>query len=199
MQGGNTYNKYETRNAIERALCQNFIGTIQGLVNKTGARTLHEVGCGEGYLLEQLAAPGRAILGSDLCEQTIFEATNRLVGGTSRISLEVADILALTPEKHAADVIVCCEVLEHLEDPERAVQILAQLAKPYLVVSVPREPLWRVLNMCRLSYVSELGNTPGHLNHWSRGAFVRLLERHVRVLEVRTPLPWVCALCSVKE
>ena len=54
------------------------------------------------------------------------------------------------------------------DDPERALDVLAGLARPWLIASVPREPLWRALNLARLSYVGDLGNTPGHLNHWSK-------------------------------
>ena len=39
-----------------------------------------------------------------------------------------------------------------------------------LLVSVPREPLWRGLNMARGAYMRDLGNTPGHVNHWSKRA-----------------------------
>ena len=66
--------------------------------------------------------------------------------------------------------------MEHLGDPEAALEIVAGLASPWAIVSVPREPLWRVLNLGRLKYVGELGNTPGHLHHWSRG-LVRALPR----------------------
>jgi hypothetical protein len=72
---------------------------------------------------------------------------------------------------------------------------LEALAAPWLIVSVPREPLWRGLNLARLSYVGALGNTPGHLNHWSKRGFLRFLESRVDVVETRNPLPWTMALC----
>jgi hypothetical protein len=90
---------------------------------------------------------------------------------------------------------VCCEVLEHLPDPACALALLARLAQPYLIVSVPREPLWRVLNLACGRYWTDFGNTPGHLQHWSARGFLALLEDHVEVREVRTPLPWTMALC----
>jgi hypothetical protein len=68
------------------------------------------------------------------------------------------------------------------------------VARRHLLVSVPREPLWRVLNVARGAYLRELGNTPGHVNHWSRHGFVRLLERHGEVVEARSPFPWTMVL-----
>jgi hypothetical protein len=68
------------------------------------------------------------------------------------------------------------------------------VAGRHLLVSVPREPLWRALNVARGAYVRDLGNTPGHVNHWSRRSFVDLLARHGEVAAVRSPFPWTMAL-----
>ena len=92
------------------------------------------------------------------------------------------------------DLASAIEVLEHVPDPEHTVSEMARCAERHLLVSVPREPLWRMLNMARGAYWSELGNTPGHLNHWSRRSFVRLLSRHGDVVEVRSPFPWTMLL-----
>ena len=87
------------------------------------------------------------------------------------------------------------EVLEHVPDPGHTVAEMARVARGgHLLVSVPREPLWRMLNVARGAYVKELGNTPGHLNHWSRKSFAELLGRHGQVQEVRSPFPWTMLL-----
>ena len=92
------------------------------------------------------------------------------------------------------DLACAIEVLEHVPDPEHTLAEMARCAERHLLVSVPREPLWRGLNMARGAYWSDLGNTPGHLNHWSRRSFVRLLSRHGQVVEVRSPFPWTMLL-----
>jgi hypothetical protein len=74
---------------------------------------------------------------------------------------------------------------------------MARVARAALIVSVPHEPLWRALNVARGAYLRELGNTPGHLNHWTRRSFVRLLGRYGEVTQVRTPFPWTMLLVSV--
>ena len=76
--------------------------------------------------------------------------------------------------------------------------MLAQLARPHLIASVPREPLWRILNVARGRYWLELGNTPGHLQHWSGSTFTALLAERFELVEVRYPLPWTMALCRVR-
>ena len=133
--------------------------------------------------------------GSDLSPSAVAIARRRAADLGLPVSFRVADLYALTPEPDGAELVVCCEVLEHLGDPARALGVLARLAQPHLIVSVPREPLWRMLNMARCRYWRALGNTPGHLQHWSTRSFLALLERQVEVREVRTPLPWTMALC----
>ena len=64
--GGNVYDKYGTRNPIERRLVAGFIGDLMDLVGRTDAREAHEVGCGEGELTMRLARSGIAARGSDV-------------------------------------------------------------------------------------------------------------------------------------
>jgi 2-polyprenyl-3-methyl-5-hydroxy-6-metoxy-1,4-benzoquinol methylase len=96
------------------------------------------------------------------------------------------------------DLAAAIEVLEHVPDPERTVAEMARTAARHLLVSVPREPLWRALNVARGAYVRQLGNTPGHVNHWSKAGFIRMLERHGEVVEACSPFPWTMVLMQVR-
>ncbi len=198
-RGGNVYDKYGTRNPVARRLMAGFISDLDALVERTGAREGHEVGCGEGELAIRLAQRGLRMRGTDAFPAVLDEARRRAAAAGVEVDFEAVAAEDLEPERHAAELVVCCEVLEHLTDPEAALDVLSDLARPWLIASVPREPLWRALNLARLSYVSDLGNTPGHLNHWSKGAFERFLARRFEVVEVRSPLPWTMALCRVTD
>jgi 2-polyprenyl-3-methyl-5-hydroxy-6-metoxy-1,4-benzoquinol methylase len=195
---GNVYPKHTTRNPLARLLVANFTNHLRQLVRQTGAHRVHEVGCGEGFLTRLLATDGYQVRGSDLSPATIAEAHRRSAGITPPIAFQVADLYRLEPARDAADLIICCEVLEHLPDPARALDVLARLARPHLIASVPKEPLWRILNVARGKYWSDLGNTPGHLQRWSGRAFSELLVRRFDVVEVRNPLPWTMALCRAR-
>lgn len=196
---GNLYDKYGTRNPIARRLMRGFLAAVEELVQRSGATDLHEVGCGEGLLALELARRGRRVRGSDFSQRIVEIARANARDRGLDVGFEVAGIEALVPERHAAELVVCCEVIEHLSDPDAGLRTLAALASPYLLVSVPREPLWRILNLARGRYWSAAGNTPGHLQHWSRRGFLRFLERRVEVLEVRSPLPWTVALCRTRR
>ena len=197
--GGNVYDKYGTRNPVARRLMAAFMSDLDELVARTGARTAHEVGCGEGELSIRLARRGIRVQGTDAFPQVLEEARARAAAAGVQIAFEAVPVELLDPARHSAELVVCCEVLEHLGDPQLALEVLSRLARPWLIASVPREPLWRALNLARLSYVGSLGNTPGHLNHWSKGAFERFLATRFEVVEIHSPLPWTMALCRVPE
>ena len=196
---GNFYDKYNTRNPIARALMQGFLRSFGELVGNAGvpARAL-EIGCGEAELSMRLARGGWRVQGCDIAVDAIDEATRRVQSAGLDIPLAVHDIRDAPFHYEPVELVVCCEVLEHLEDTDAALEILSRLSNRYLLVSVPREPIWRVLNMARGRYLAQLGNTPGHIQHWSRRRFVEVLSRRFDVVEVCAPLPWTMALCRVR-
>jgi hypothetical protein len=68
-----------------------------------------------------------------------------------------------------------------------------------VIIAVPNEPLWRILNILRFKYFKDLGNTPGHLNHWSKRKLKRLLSNYGDVIKIYKPLPWLIAVVKVKN
>lgn len=194
---GNYYDKYRTRNPIARWLMQGFLSGFDRLSSRIPPGPVLEVGCGEGELSMRLAARGHRVRGCDVSTEVIDEARGRARSAGLAVEFWQCDIQDLT-EQDAAPLVICCEVLEHLRDPQAGLERLALLARPWLIVSVPREPLWRAMNMARGKYLGQLGNTPGHLNHWGRGAFLSQLRERFDIVETASPVPWTMALCKVK-
>ena len=196
---GNFYDKYNTRNPIARALMQGFLQGFDDLVGKAGpVGSALEIGCGEGELSMRLAQAGWVVEGCDIADEAVEEAKRRVSAAGLSIPLRQLDIRDAADAFAPVDLVVCCEVLEHLENPETAFQTLLGLSKRYVLVSVPREPVWRVMNMARGKYWGDLGNTPGHIQHWSRSGFLAMLRRHAEVVESRSPLPWTQVLCRAR-
>jgi 2-polyprenyl-3-methyl-5-hydroxy-6-metoxy-1,4-benzoquinol methylase len=197
---GNTYDKYGSTNPLVRRMMDGFEQTLEELFTAAGPRSLLDVGCGEGVLVHQWAQRlGEArVVGIDLEEPSIQagwaqrQAPNldyrvMRAGRANRVeNLPFAD--------EEFDVVTAIEVLEHVPDPEHTLAEMARCGQRHLLVSVPREPLWRMLNMARGAYWTSLGNTPGHLNHWSKRSFVQLLSRYGEVAEARSPFPWTMLL-----
>ncbi len=191
---GNVYDKYGTRNPIARALMRGFTGAVTDLYLGTGARSVLEVGCGEGRLahhLIQAARPARF----EACDVELRPAPDL----DPQIALREASIYALPYPSASFDLVICCEVLEHLGDPAAGLAELARVSRRHVLLSTPWEPVWRALNLARGHYLRDLGNTPGHVQHFSRRAIRELAARHLRVLELRRPLPWTVILGEVRR
>jgi 2-polyprenyl-3-methyl-5-hydroxy-6-metoxy-1,4-benzoquinol methylase len=191
---GNTYDKYGSSNPAVRRLMAGFHSALDDLWRRAAPGSVLDVGCGEGVLTVEWAerlADGR-VVGIDLDDPKLRVEWERRRRPNLEFRAEEATSLSFGDGEF--DLAAAIEVLEHVPDPEATLSEMARVARRWLLVSVPREPLWRALNMARGSYLRELGNTPGHLNHWSKRAFVSLLSRHGTVEEARSPLPWTMVL-----
>lgn len=193
---GNHYDKYKSTNILAKKIMQGFETTITELIDKTKTTSIYDVGCGEGYWVIQWNKKGIPTRGCDFSEQVIDIARkNAIEAGEKPELFEVCSIYDLTPEKINSELICCCEVLEHLENPEDALKVLQKVVSNYLIVSVPREPLWKILNILRCKYITSGGNTPGHIQAWSKTGFINLISKYFEIIEVRNPLPWTMLLC----
>src|SRR4029079_14821260 len=162
-----------------------------------GPRSLLDVGCGEGVLTQQWAQrlKGR-VVGIDLEDPAIQARWEKRRAPTLESRVMKAENLPFADGEF--DLAAAIEVLEHVPDPDHTVSEMARVSRGHLLVSVPREPLWRALNLARGAYVRDLGNTPGHVNHWSRRSFVRLVGQYFDVAEVAAPLPWTIVRAQVR-
>ena len=194
---GNTYDKYGTRNPVARLLQRGFERNLDDLLASAEPASLLDVGCGEGVLTQRWAnalAP-RRVVGIDLEDPLIAaEWAKRPAPNLSYIA-QPADALPFADGEF--DLVTAIEVLEHVPDPERTFAEMARCAARHVLVSVPREPLWRAVNMARGAYWRDLGNTPGHVNHFSSAAISALCARHGEVIETRAPFPWTMVLVHV--
>jgi 2-polyprenyl-3-methyl-5-hydroxy-6-metoxy-1,4-benzoquinol methylase len=191
---GNTFDKYGSSNPVVRRLMTGFHSALDELWDRAAPESVLDVGCGEGVLTVDWAQRlgDRRVVGIDLDDPKLRAEW----AGRSRPNLEfrAEEATRLSFEDSEFDLATAIEVLEHVPEPEATVAEMARVARRHLLVSVPREPLWRALNLARGAYLRDLGNTPGHVNHWSKRDFVSLLSRHGAVEEARSPFPWTMLL-----
>jgi ubiquinone/menaquinone biosynthesis C-methylase UbiE len=191
---GNTYDKYGSTNPVVRRLMAHFERDLDDLWTRADPESLLDIGCGEAILTHRWAQElgDRRVVGIDLEDPAIQAEWAKRPAPNLEYRVMKAERLPFADSEF--DLATAIEVLEHVPDPEHTVSEMARVARGHLLVSVPREPLWRVLNMARGAYLKDLGNTPGHVNHWSKRAFVELLSRHGQVVEARSPFPWTMLL-----
>jgi ubiquinone/menaquinone biosynthesis C-methylase UbiE len=184
---GNHYDKYGTSNPIARWLMNGFLDAVTDLYRREAPRSVLEVGCGEGKLADRLVKSGPRPERFEACDLSLERKESGL---DPLIHFREASIYELPFADDEFDLVVCCEVLEHLEEPRRGLREIQRVARRSVILSTPREPIWRAMNLARGKYVKDLGNTPGHIQHWSKGSFAELVGRHVEVVGVRSPFPW---------
>jgi len=191
---GNTYDKYGSRNPVTRFLMAGFNRNVDDLLVSTSPESVLDIGCGEGVVTQRWAraiAPAR-VVGVDLDDPAIAAEWRKHAAPNLEYVAHPAQALPFADgEFYLATAI---EVLEHVPDPRATLAEMARCARNHLLVSVPHEPLWRALNIARGAYWRELGNTPGHVNHFSKKAIVALCAEHGDVIETRMPFPWTMVL-----
>jgi SAM-dependent methyltransferase len=195
---GNTFDKYGSTNPVVRRLMGGFERTLDELFTRAAPGSVLDAGCGEGVLTAQWAqrlGSGR-VVGIDLDDPKL-RAEWAARGERANLEFRAMSAERLDYADGEFDLVAATEVLEHVAEPDRVLGEMARVARRSLIVSVPREPLWRGLNMARGAYVKDLGNTPGHLNHWSRTGFAALLAGYGEVVEIRSPFPWTMLLVAV--
>lgn len=184
---GNSYDKYGVEHPIERRLVDGFLRSLDELLPRAAPARVLEVGVGEGEISARVRQryPSATVIGIDLFDVELAEQWRKR-GGMGAF----ADVVRLPFPDDAFDLVLGIEVLEHVPVPWEALKEIRRVGRGSFVLSVPREPIWRVANMARGRYVKELGNTPGHVNHWTTRQFRNLVDAYVDVRATRTPFPW---------
>lgn len=184
---GNSFDKYGVEHPIERRLVDGFLRTLDALLPTSAPQRVLEVGAGEGEISARLRArfPSATVVSIDLHDPALGDEWRRR-GALGAF----ADIRHLPFADDTFDLVLGIEVLEHVVGPERALAEVSRVGRDHVVLSVPREPIWRIANVLRGRYLRDLGNTPGHLNHWSSRRFEAFAASHLDVTSTRTPFPW---------
>lgn len=198
---GNHTQKYTAKNPAIRWLTQRWVKNLETTLDHVSREPdmkgdcALEVGCGEGVIAEKLQHRWATVFALDLPDSGLRRDWKDYQG--PNFVHANADDLPFRDKQFEA--VVAVEVLEHLPDPVRGLQEIARVGNRHIVVSVPREPIFRSCNLLAGRYVKDLGNTPGHLNHWSTASFVRFVSTVADVRAVTTPFPWTTIWASLRR
>jgi SAM-dependent methyltransferase len=160
-----------------------------------------ELGCGEGFSTERIRKflpKGVDFYASEYVPALVPKAQKRNPG----VKIVQESVYELKHKDKTFDVVFLLEVLEHLDYPDKALLEIKRVLKDdgVLILGVPREPLWRFLNMLRGKYLGDFGNTTGHLNHWSTYTLTKYIEKYFgQVISKRTPVPWTIVAARKRD
>jgi ubiquinone/menaquinone biosynthesis C-methylase UbiE len=214
MSGKITYNrgniaKYQSRNPLKRKLIARFDLRMLQLLKQITSENSHmfsgkvvsllDAGCGEGFIAEQIRQcfPKWNITGVDGAEEAVLFARKHAKG----VDFKVGNLYSLNFSDRAFDIVVCSEVLEHLDDPGKALKELNRVSKSLLLLTVPHEPWFRLGNLFALHNVFRLGNPVDHVNHWSYSEFQKFTKEQLSGFECKyeTSFPWSICLAVRKR
>lgn len=186
--------KYDAPHPIMQYLISRFQRRFFGLLKKADPKTVLEVGCGEGFLLNYIAGRDARLRlsGVDLSYAAVHFARDRFALNSG---LLVGSVYDLPFRAGVFDLVVCSEVLEHLSDVQCAVAELQRISARHVLISVPLEPYFRFFTDCAVRL--RLGENPAHIQFWSSQDFTRFVhESFPIVLAVERCFPYQMALCE---
>ncbi len=193
VQATDNFRKHTSNNPLQKLLINNFFNTFLSEIKDLKVESILDVGCGEGFTLQKLYENkiGKKLVGID--HQEIAIDIGKKIH--PKLKLETGDIYHLPFKAGSFDLIICTEVLEHLEDPKKALKELARVPKKYLMLSVPNEPYFMLANFLRGKNITRWGNDIEHINHWTSKGFQRFAEKEdLKVISKRYPFPWTLLL-----
>jgi ubiquinone/menaquinone biosynthesis C-methylase UbiE len=194
----------EGQGKIGSKLLEGYFKTVKHLLDASGKLESKEkmkaieLGCGEGFStqkIHKMLPANIKLYASEYVEQLVPKAREL----NPDVEVIQESVYELTHKDNTFDIIFFPEVLEHLDFPDKALKEINRVLKDdgVLILGVPNEPLWRVLNMLRGKYLKDFGNTIGHLNHWSPRSLEKFIETHFGPVVVRkNPLPWTVVLAK---
>ncbi len=187
------YLKHTSQNPIQHMLINHFNKVLMDLVKPLKPSKILDVGCGEGFTIVTFARNkiGKKYEGIDN-SKTAINLGKKMYPD---LAIKIGDIYNMDYKDNTFDLLLCTEVLEHLEDPKKALAELRRVTGKYLAISVPNEPFFILANLLRGKYLKSLGNHPEHINHWTLPGFKKFLRKGgFKISTVRAPFPWTLIL-----
>lgn len=188
--------EYSSSNVVVRRLIENYYNKIQNIIKTYFIKDMRvlEVGCGAAESSDRIFK----MLDGNHFEISDYDVRyfNKVREFKKHLNITLETVYALKRADNSFDAVFLLEVLEHLENYKLALQELFRVSRTYVIIAVPNEPLWRFLNLVRLKYLKDWGNTPGHINHWSVTSLARLISNYGEVIKIYRPLPWIILLAK---
>lgn len=191
------YKKYQTPNPLMRWVIKRFVNRICHHVERIGPERIVDIGCGEGLVAGALKENSlfSEYQGIDINAQSI-ETAKRL---NPDLDFVIGDFLLMEPAAQSSDMVLCLEVLEHLDNPIAGLRRLMAWSNNVIILSVPWEPYFSIGNFCRGLYMSRLGNHPEHVQWFMKSSFKKLLGQVFSKYRVLTCFPWLIAVAYISD
>ncbi len=184
--------KHTSKNPLKRFFLNNFENNLTSVIAPLNPLRILDAGCGEGFTLAKLyeLKIGKELAGIDYSKIAIDTAKKLF----PYLNVKTGDIYKLPYKDNSFDLVICTEVLEHLEKPVEAISELKRVSSKYILFTVPNEPWWMLFNFTKWGRQKEIG----HINHWGSSSFQKFIGRNsmFKIVSVKHPFPWTMILAK---
>lgn len=190
--------KHTSKNPLQRLLIEKFFSSLIDLAKPLNPKRVLDAGCGEGFSLNKLITNniGEELEGIENSKEAISLGKKLF----PKAKIKLGSVYDLPFETNYFDLVLCTEVLEHLENPQEALLEIIRVSKKNIILSVPNEPIFRIANFLTGKYLSDFGNSPGHINHWSTFSFINFVKKNeLKILKTKFPFPWTLILAEKQQ
>ena len=130
---GNFEDKYNSKNPVSRVLMNSFLTKATKLIKNINSKeiaSICEIGVGEGELLKNIIKifPKAKYSATDLSKRKVKDAENNLKKNMINFSVQNAEKLSKYRDNEF-DLVICCEVLEHVKNYKKALKELRRILK----------------------------------------------------------------------
>lgn len=136
-----------------------------------------DMGCGGGFLSNDLAAAGHTVTGIDLSTSSLRVAESR--DRTHSVRYQQGDVYQVPFPRESFDVVTAMDLLEHVSDPQKVISEATRVLRPgglFLFNTFNKNPLawlvvikgmeWFVKNTPKNYHVYSLFISPKKLENW---------------------------------
>ena len=183
------YKKHTSKNPFVRFVNSGFQKSVKNNIMICGEKNVLEIGCGEGFIINYLKMDN--IIGVDFSKEAIKYAKS----ANPDNNFLTGNIYDIPFSDESFDIVMALEILEHLNELEKAIQEIYRVSNNYCLFSVPNEPYFRLMNILRLKNITRLGNNIEHVQNWSSRGFEKLIGKYFKIINISKPYPTII-LCK---
>jgi ubiquinone/menaquinone biosynthesis C-methylase UbiE len=143
---------------------------ILPLIEKTNSTKILDVGSGDGYLVYALGTVGNLADGIDISPYRVNYAIQKYGE-----HFKVGSAYNIDAVDGQYQMVIASEVIEHLDDPDKAIQEFKRVTDRYILLTVPYKEK-KVLDVC--PHCLKMFCRSGHINYFDNEKIKELTQKH---------------------